>query len=117
MIGEWLNANTITGIVSQIVIQILCPPDALAASATLSNDKVLRTSKLQCGTMYSENATSTAMNGNTSILMTLTMYFSPNATIAMTPPTKISASNQRGGAPTPKSSVRNLLTLLVIETP
>ena len=111
IIGEWLKEKTITGIASHSVIHSPLP-DALA----LLKERVSSALVLHCGIRYSASIISATTNGNTRILIALTIICSPKRTMVIMPTIRISDRIARGGGGKANWWVIKLSTVLVIAT-
>ena len=96
MIGEWLNENTITGIASHRVIHRPFP-----VADAVSRDSVSSAAPFHCGIRYRASSISTPTNGNTRILIALTIICSPKRTMVIIPTIRISDRIARGGGVIP----------------
>ncbi|MNC08594.1 hypothetical protein D3C75_561900 [compost metagenome] len=98
MIGEWLKENTITGIASHSVIH---KPLPVAGDAAALNDRVSNAALLHSGIRYNARAIKAATNGNTRMLIALTIICSPKRTMVIRPTIRIRDKSARGGETIP----------------
>src|SRR5471030_2198413 len=91
IIGEWLNENTITGIANHnVVIKLLpVPPPWMAVS---------KIAVVQLGIKYNPNNINAATNGNTRMLIALTIMVLPRRTIVINPRISTRDNMALGGA-------------------